>query len=225
MIAIALETSGRPSSVALSKNGETIEEVLTGEKSHASHLLPALERLMASAQVDSSQIEVVFVGTGPGSYTGLRVGIATALGIARGSGANLLGIPSGESRTFSECEEGSEASLLLDARQGELYFAHYKRTRGDVQTLHAPCVTTTAELGAMLPERGILLGDPTVAVAAGLDEQQIARVRIADEFGGYPCASALIELGLGRLAAGNSASMTAPEPLYLRPFAAKPRAK
>lgn len=225
MISIALETSGRPSSVALNKNGETIEEVLTGERSHASHLLPALERLMTSAQVESSEIDVVFVGTGPGSYTGLRVGIATALGIARGADAKILGIPSGESRTFLECEEGGEASLLLDARQGELYFAHYRRTQAGVEVLHAPCVTTSARLSELLPAQGILLGDPTVAAAAGLDEPQTARVRIADEFEGYPRAAALIELGLCRLAAGDEASKNAPDPLYLRPFAAKPRKK
>ena len=223
MIAIALETSGRPASVALSKDGESFEEVLSGDHAHASHLLPALERLMTQAKVDRDSIEFVFVGTGPGSYTGLRVGIATALGIARGVSASVLGIPSGESRTFSECEAGTEASLLLDARQSELYFAHYKRTQDGVETVHAPCVTTLEKLGTLLPKEGVLLGDKTVAQAANLNEQQKQRLRIASESGGYPRAAALLELGLCRLAAGQIASMSTPEPLYLRPFAAKPR--
>ena len=225
MIAVAFETSGRPASVALNKDGESFEEVLTEGRAHASNLLPALERLMERAHVEHAAIDVVFVGTGPGSYTGLRVGIATALGIARGADAKILGIPSGESRTFAECEVGSEASLLLDARQGELYFAHYKRTQDGVETLHAPCVTTTAELDDRLPTSGILLGDATVAKAAELSSDRVERLRIADESEGYPRAGALLELGLSRLGAGESASMSAPEPLYLRPFAAKPRSK
>ena len=220
MIAIAFETSGRPSSVALSKNGELFEEVLTGDRAHASDLLPALERLMARAGTARRSIDVVFVGTGPGSYTGLRVGIATALGLARGTGAKLLGIPSGESRTFSECEAETEASLLLDARQAELYFAHYRRTANDVLVLHKPCITTRIELPKLLPNQGVILGD---ANAAELDEQDASRVRIADELGGYPRAAALLELGLARLTAGVEATNAVPEPLYLRPFASKPR--
>ncbi len=225
MIAVALETSGRPASVALAKDGSVVEEVLAGDRAHASNLLPALERLLAQTRTEISAIEVVFVGTGPGSYTGLRVGIATALGIARGAAAKLFGIPSGESRTFSECESGHEASLLLDARQGELYFARYERTRDDVQTLHAPCVTTPQALKDLLPASGVILGDATVAKAARLDEAQIARLRIADELGGYPRAGALLELGLARLASTTATLMSAPEPLYLRPFAAKLRSR
>ena len=226
MNVVALETSGRPSSVAVSCGGEILEEVLQEERAHASDLLPALERLMEKAGLAPADIESVFVGIGPGSYTGLRVGLATALGLARGSAAPIYAVPSGETRVYAECEPGTTGALLLDARQGELYFAHYERTPDDVRVLVAPKVTTPSELGALLPEAAVVLGDEAVAeneAVTGLDARTRENVRVPRQDGGFPRAAALLELGLARVASGTLEPTPYPEPLYLRPFAAKPR--
>lgn len=223
MIAVALETSGHPSSIAISVDGTIHEEVLLGKRAHASDLLPALERLLQEAGASKNQIAHVFVGTGPGSYTGLRVGIATALGLARGTGARIHGVPSGETRSFGACEPGSDVTMLLDARQGELYLARYRRTDNDVETRLEPRVAQAAQGRELVPEADVILGDANTAKAASLDAQQSARVLVADDSGGYPAAAALLRLALGRLERGQLTSDEVPEPLYLRPFAAKPR--
>lgn len=226
MNSVALETSGRPASVAVSANGNLFEEVLGESHAHASDLLPALERLMVRAEITPRDVQRVFVGIGPGSYTGLRVGIATALGLIRGTGASLYTIASGETRAFAECEPGTQACLLLDARQNELYFAHYERTANDVNTLVQPCVTNANELTSLLPRDGIILGDASVAAneqVTGLDERERERVRAANEESGFARAAALLRLGSARVDAGKLEPTQHPEPLYLRPFAAKPR--
>ena len=217
MATVALETSTREPSVALELGGRLREERLSGDRPHASDLMPALRDLLSAAEVAPAEVEVVVVGTGPGSYTGLRVGVATALGLARGSGAQLTAVPSVEALVWSECESGEEAGVLLDARAGELYFAHYRREADGVHAVRAPCVVSRAEAAALVPRELALFADETAPDVAGIDASA-RRVRPA-----IPRARAVLELGLLKLRAEGPLGPSQVEPLYLRAFAAKPR--
>ena len=220
MIDVALETSTRRPSVAARRGERLVERNLDRDGAHASDLLPALEELLDELDARATDITRLVVGIGPGSYTGLRVGVATAQGLARGQGAPLIGVPSGEALAFAECDQGEAIVQLLDARAQELYFASYRRRADDVLVLTAPRVVTPDELAALLPPDVRILGDATCADAAQLAEE--ARARLTTDR--VPRAGALLQLGCARLAAG--APVGAPEtvlPLYLRPFAAKLR--
>lgn len=219
MLAVALETSARPSSVAVELGGRRLACTLAADRAHASDLLPALDRLVREIGAAPADVAEVIVGLGPGSYTGLRVGIATALGIARASGARLCGVPSGAVLAFGELAPGEELVHLLDARQGELYFAHYRRLEDDVLELRAPCVLTPAELAGALVPLVAIFGDATVADAARLGAAERSRLT-TDR---VPSAEAALGLGRARLAAHGPMAASAIEPLYLRPFAAKSR--
>jgi tRNA threonylcarbamoyladenosine biosynthesis protein TsaB len=220
MIEVALETSTRRPSVAARRGERLLEQQLDRDGSHASDLLPALERLLAELDAQPADIRRVLVGIGPGSYTGLRVGVATAQGLARGTGGTLTGVPSGEALAFAECGPEEEIVQLLDARSRELYFAHYARRGTELHVLAEPRVITADQLGELLPPAIRILGDATCADAAQLDDE--ARTRLTVDL--VPSAAAVLQLGATRLAAG--AEQIAPEavlPLYLRPFAAKVR--
>jgi tRNA threonylcarbamoyladenosine biosynthesis protein TsaB len=219
MTRIALETSARAASVAVEHAGRVASARLEAQRAHASDLFPRLEGLFRELGAQPSAIETVFVGTGPGSYTGLRVGIATALGLARGSGAKLLGVPSGETLAFERVEPGREAAWLLDARSGELYFAVYRRTAAGVEVVRAPCVLKPADLRAVLPPDGPIFGDATAADAAGLDARERERLVV----GAQADAEALLALGAARLAERGPTPEHLLEPLYLRPFATTAR--
>ena len=220
-VEVALETSSARPSVAARRGARREELSLAGDRPHASDLLPALERLLARLQASPGQIESVIVGTGPGSYTGLRVGVATALGLARGTLAQLFGVPSLEALAFGELGPGTTAAFLLDARQGELYLARYRREADGVDTLLSPCVTTAAALPELLPPDELVFADPAALRAAELEEERArrpARFRQA-----VPRASALLELGSARLAREGPQTPAQVEPLYLRAFAARLR--
>lgn len=215
---VALETSTRRPSLAVrTDDGALHARELRGERPHASDLVPTLGELFAELGLHPGRIGALIVGTGPGSYTGLRVGIASALGLARGTGASLLGIPSGEALAFGRLAPGERGVLLLDARQGELYFAVYERTAEDVLTLEGPRVVRPGEL--CLPASGPIFGDATVADAASLDAP--ARARLDPH--AIPDAAALLELGRLRLARQGPQDPAEVRPLYLRPFAARER--
>jgi tRNA threonylcarbamoyl adenosine modification protein YeaZ len=218
MLAVAFETSARPGSVAVGDGDRVVAATLDAERMHARDLLPALDRLFAEVGARASDVRAVIVGTGPGSYTGLRVGIATALGLARAVGAALRGVPSGESAAFAELAPGDEAVILIDARQDEVYFAHYRRTASEVEIVRAPCVLRSGDVAAALPDRVPIFADAAGAEAARLTATQRSRVRIATAR-----AESLLELGVSRIERSGPQAPHEIEPLYLRPFAASQR--
>lgn len=218
-IVVALETSARAASAAVRSGERTMEIALASERAHASDLLPALDRMVRELGGSPRDITAVLVGTGPGSYTGIRVGIATALGIARGCGAKLRGVPSGETLCFGELAPGEEGSVLLDARAGEIYFAHYRRRADEVEVLRTPCVLRPDEVAASLPRSGPIFADPSAVDAAGLPDEVRERLRI----GAAPRAASLLALGVARIDRDGGQAPHEVEPLYLRPFAVRGR--
>jgi len=115
---LAIESSSRSASVAARAGGRVLQASLSSTRAHASDLLPALDGLVRELGLEPREVEAVYVGLGPGSYTGLRVGIATALGIARSSGAALLGVGSFEVLLWERLALGETGGVLLDGRSG-----------------------------------------------------------------------------------------------------------
>ena len=214
----AIETSTRSPSVALSASGRVQHADLSGQRRHASDLLPALAALLEAEGLEPRELDAIAVGIGPGSYTGLRVGCATALGLARGTGAKLCGVPSTEALVFAGLTPGQEAGVLIDARAGEVYFAHYRRVEHDVEVVAAPCVVARAELAPRLP-RGLPLFADQAALAAGAVEARAGDVIAAAQ----PSAVAVLALAQRRLEQGGAHTPEQVQPLYLRAFAAVAR--
>jgi len=217
---IAIETSTRPGSVAVSLEGRRVSRVLDVGSSHARDLLPAIAELVRDvAEAPSvrdalTRIEYVFVGVGPGSYTGLRVGIATALGIAYASGAKLRGIPSFEALAFSQLDVNQEGFIAWNARGQRFYAAKYARTDADVVPLVEPCLVRAEELRTLLRDEELVIVDETVVDAAELDQETRERLRTE----ALPEAEALLKLGPLRVEALGTHQPEEVEPLYLREF-------
>lgn len=217
---LALETSRREASVALGV-GATILAAEVGLEAHASDLLPCLDQLLVRAGTPRGSgrlpLAALFVGLGPGSYTGLRVGLATALGLARASGAALHGLCSFEVLAWEALAPGEEAAVAQDARAGRFYLAHYRRTRDEVEVLLAPHACTARELVERCGAAPLVLGHAGLAEAAGLDHPAV-RTDLR------PSAEALLRLGRARAAAGRLLPQETLEPLYLMSFGSKPNA-
>lgn len=217
MVLVAFESSTRTPSVAVLVDGDVLEVDLDGGRAHASDMLPSLSALLDSCDRTSREITAVAVGIGPGSYTGLRVGIATAQGVARAAGAKLLGIPSGEALAHAELSPGETGDLLIDARGGSLYHARFHRTEDSVETLIAPRLVPSEELSDLLDESSIVFLDETLERSAG------ARDSLRLVIGASPRASSLLKLASQRLEEGRSDALSAVLPLYLRPFEGRVR--
>ncbi len=213
-LSVAIETSTRVGSVAVSFRGERRRADLGEARAHASDLMPAIDRLVRELGATPADISAVLVGTGPGSYTGLRVGIATALGLARAAGAPARGVPSGEVLAFGALDPGQSAFHLIDARSGGFYLARFERTAEEVLVLEPPCVVGREEVEARLTGSIPILSDPETIAASGLHPETAERARVDVR----PDANALLALGLARLQRFGPEQLDKILPLYLRPF-------
>ena len=142
---LGLDTATPSTAVALARSDgwlrEARDDVAAGARPrHAQRVLELAAALLAAAQLRWMELDAVAVGVGPGGYTGLRIGLATARGLASATGARLLGV--GTLRALAEPLRDRVALAVLDARRGEAFIAGY---RGGEELL-APRVCAPQEL-------------------------------------------------------------------------------
>ena len=123
---LAIETSSLRGSVALVEDA-TLAQALEHhrENAHGETILPLIERAFAEVGWERGAIDRVAVGIGPGSFTGLRVGIAIAQGLSEGWGVPLIGVPSLQAMALAAPAGAARRCVLLDARKAELFAAVY----------------------------------------------------------------------------------------------------
>ena len=172
MRVLGIETSTRRGSAALIDGGNVLL-ALDHDKphAHAEALLPLVARLFAETGAAKSSIERVSVGIGPGSFTGLRVGIALGEGIALGTGVPLVGVGSLEAMARGVAQADRPRVALLDAGRGELFVAAYA---ADGAELVAPCAVPLGEVRERITSldalRGaIVVGEGALALGSGFD--------------------------------------------------------
>lgn len=134
LVTLAIETATPYLALGLlTPRGEFCELREVG-RAHAEQLPRALETLFAAAGLPKSAAQQIVIGTGPGSYTGVRVGASYALGLGRAIGAPVLGVGTLESLIDTGLD--GEQAVSLDARKGQLYGAVYRVSGGNItQTL------------------------------------------------------------------------------------------
>lgn len=119
---LSLETSTTVCSVALSEQDQLLAmKTITREKSHASHLAPMIQDVLKESGVKASDLKAVAVSEGPGSYTGLRIGVSTAKGLCYALDIPLIAINSLKALAQQVEPEGSLRCPMIDARRMEVY--------------------------------------------------------------------------------------------------------
>ncbi|HET9333277.1 MAG TPA: tRNA (adenosine(37)-N6)-threonylcarbamoyltransferase complex dimerization subunit type 1 TsaB [Gemmatimonadota bacterium] len=166
---LAIDTATPGGSIALRVGGETRERVLEWRASFR-QAAPAIDELLAEAGILPGELDAIAVPSGPGSFTGLRVGAALALGLARITGVTLSAVP-----TLAAVAEAfapptpARVCATLDARRGRFYAALYDRVRPAYWRLVAgPLDATPAEIVALAEAAPVVGPDPAAASPAGL---------------------------------------------------------
>jgi len=161
---LAFDTSTPHCSVALTtggiEDGEVVASVSLGSGvTHSRRLLGSIDRLMQQSALTLTDVSCVAVGLGPGSFTGLRIGMATAKGLVHGAGKKLIGISSLDAIAAAVKVEGL-ICVLLDARKKEVYGRFY---RGDDRGVAIPCseqvVCSAAHMAEQIEDSVIMAGD------------------------------------------------------------------
>jgi tRNA threonylcarbamoyladenosine biosynthesis protein TsaB len=166
---LGLESSSRRGSLALVEDGRLVSSLEHEEpNSHAERLLPLLERLLAEAGWPKSSLDRLGVGVGPGSFTGLRAGIALGEGLSVGLDRPLLGIGSLLAMAHGALSERpGPCCALLDAHRDELFAAVYAESQRE---LRAPVAVPIDDLADFLRDSGAVtvVGEVTARLPHGL---------------------------------------------------------
>jgi len=174
MIVLGIDTATERLSAALIRGDAVYERRLDSRSSHCERLTVFIGELIGEAGIIGDDIDLVAVSIGPGSFTGLRIGIATAMGFAYALGIETVGVDTLMGLSFRAAEPGSLVCPLIDARRSEAYTAFYRMTDTVPETVVEPHAVPVAELGASLAVR-----DEPVTVTGPAAEKFRKRIEAA----------------------------------------------
>lgn len=215
---LGIETSTATGSVALGDGGSVLSEVVLGVQSrHAESVLPAVEFALDAAGLTMDDVGAVVVGAGPGSFTGVRVGAATAKGLVRGRNLPLFAY-SGLLALAASVGSDAPVCALFDARRGEVYGACYRVAR-EVNEVLAPGARVLDDvLDVVVALDPLFVGDGALRYRSAIEARD---GRVAPAHMAVPRASALIWLATTFPERGRVAQPASWEPSYLRDPGAK----
>lgn len=215
---LAIETSGRVGSVALVEDGRAVaaERVSHGLK-HAAGVVPIIDRLCTQRGWRPEDVDEIYVSAGPGSFTGLRVGVTVAKTLAFATGARVVAVSTVEVLARNAPAGWENLILVLDAKRGQIFTASFEN-RGGEPALKEPAQLSSLE--EMLAKTGRpvhLLGEGLPYHEPGDAERtgQTAIVRTGHE-SWHARAEVVAELGARLARAGTFADAARLTPIYIR---------
>lgn len=184
---LALDSSGLVASVAIVEADEENEQVIAEytvnyKKTHSQTLLPMLDEVAKMVELDMGTIDAIAVAAGPGSFTGLRIGSATAKGLGLALGKPLVGVPTLHGLAYNLCGTDSIVCPIMDARRGQVYAGIYEFQGNELIVLEDQMAVGIEELGEKLKKydrKIIFLGDGVPVFRNVLTEEILAEKSLA----------------------------------------------
>lgn len=163
MKVLALDSSGLVASAAVTEDDNLLGEyTINYKKTHSQTLLPMLDEVAKMIELDLKTIDVIAVAAGPGSFTGLRIGSATAKGLALALDKQIVSVPTVDALAYNlwGCED--QICPLMDARRQQAYTGIYRFEDGRMHTIEPQCAVGIDEIVEKINETGkktVFLGD------------------------------------------------------------------
>lgn len=217
---IAIDTSTRTGGVALCRGVVPLaEETWLAGGRQTAQMLPAIERLLERAGYTPRDLRLVVVATGPGSFTGLRVGASLGKGLAVALTIPLVGVPALDVVAYQQGAAATRICAVVDAGRGQLYYGTYRRRKLLLEQVGDFGTRTIEELAAELahaPRGTLVCGELDGSSAELLAGELGDRVQMGTPAAGLRRAVYLAELGRWELAARGADDPAALQPIYLR---------
>lgn len=213
MILLSVDSSSQASTAALYRDGEFLCEYTQNQKkTHSVKMLPMVEQMLSDVGVSLSEIDVFACGIGPGSFTGVRIGVATVRGFAKTLDKPCVGINSLEMLAHPVSDFCGKVVSLVSARENECYCAIYEKG----EQMLAPCVMTLGEIAeAVKNEDCLFVGDGAWENRDKL-QNLVPHGTVARGKQNIISAAAAAEVALKKVAAGQTGTCESLIPLYLR---------
>lgn len=216
-LVLGIETATVLGGVALvSDAGELLGEItLRNHENHSERILPALAWLLATLDLTPRDLAAVAVSQGPGSFTGLRAGIAAAKGLAFSLAVPLFGIPTLEALAANAPSGAGLVCAVLDARRGEVFRALFRRGLADTRRIEPDRLVPLVSLADEMPADCLVVGELPAAFSEMLPPG--SAVRFAPPHLGHPRAAVIAALGSAARLAFRASELMTLMPHYLRP--------
>jgi tRNA threonylcarbamoyladenosine biosynthesis protein TsaB len=215
MRVLALETSTLAGGVALLDGERMVGEYrLDVGATHSERVMAAVDRVLVDARWTLGDLQGLAVAVGPGSFTGLRIGLGTVKGIAFALSLPVAAVPTLDALAASLPFANLPVCPVLDARKGEVYTSCYRWDGRGMRREWDYLALAPAELARRLTEPVVVLGDG----AAAIDSPHAC---LAPPPSRWPSPAWVGQLGLERLRRGEAVSAAALVPIYLRPSEAE----
>lgn len=225
MIVLGIESSTPAASAALvSGEGLLGEITLNTGLTHSEQLLPIIDDLLRETKYTTAQLQGIAVSGGPGSFTGLRIGMATAKGLAQGRDLPLVSVPTLKALAFRHAASECLVSPVMNARRSEVYAALYRMNRESFEEL-VPALAVEprvwAEKLAAYGERVVFIGDGVMPYLEVWQQILGAMFSAPPLFVLGAHASGIAWLGRERLLQGEKDDLFSLTPFYIRPAEAQ----
>lgn len=209
-----LETATKNCSVALSRNGKTIlcKEISGQGYSHAEKLHVFIEAVLAQTGIGYAELSAIAVSRGPGSYTGLRIGVSAAKGLCFALGIPLIAVDTLQVLASQAGVADGIVIPMLDARRMEVYSAVFSETGEQLRETKAEVIT--ADSFAQIEEKAYFVGDANQKCKTVLQKPNFV---FLDDIV-YPSANAMSGLGFGKFEKREFEDVAYFEPFYLKDF-------
>ncbi len=228
---IAIDTATETASVAIAhpEGGIAAELTWRAGRNHTMHVHPTLRHVMMLAGITKDDLTGVVATRGPGSFTGIRIGLATAKGLSQGLDVPIVGVGTLATAAYGAVHLGRTVWSVVNAGRGQYAAAAYTASDdGGVAQLVEEAILSPEELVARMAERGedcVLTGEFDEELAERAQDGLGSALTIAPDVVRTRTAANAARLGLLRLQRGDVDDVATLEPLYLRPPAAVERAE
>jgi tRNA threonylcarbamoyladenosine biosynthesis protein TsaB len=240
---LGVDTATSTASVAVTDNGQIIAEEISSRSAsanggdghhfsgnHAEILLPLIQSVLQSAGISVAELSCLAVSIGPGSFTGLRIGLSTVKGLAYGWGIPVVGVSTLLANAARVTDFDGLICSFLDARKKQVYAAVFHRRGDECERLTEDSILTPPEAidRARKLQNGapcLFIGDGTVAYEKLLLESFGNGVTLRTGDGRPSVASAVARLSNGECCISNLKTLGSLAPVYLRPSEAEVKRK
>jgi tRNA threonylcarbamoyladenosine biosynthesis protein TsaB len=214
---LGVETSTKTGSVAVvSEKGVIAQYSLNIEVTHSERLMSTVDRVLKDTRLAVSDLVGFAVAIGPGSFTGLRIGLATVKGLAFATGNPVAAVPTLEALAWNLPYTAHPVCPLLDARKNEVYAALYRFDENTLVQVLPETVIPIDRLAKWLSEKTVFTGEGSLIYRTDIQKILGDRAVFAPQSAVLPSAAAVAEIGLNIIKSGRQADLDSLSPIYLR---------
>lgn len=214
---LGIDTATPYLALGIVEENKVLSEIrFNAKQAHAQLLVPNIDKILKDAELELEDLDGIALSIGPGSFTGLRIGLATAKGLCFASGKPLITVSTLDALVYFSLSAPHQMVPILDAKKNEVYAAVYDTRKGMLKRVSDYWVLALEKLVAKIPEEVIFLGPGLEVFGERLKELYKGKPHFVEGEKNLPSGTAVAFLGMEKLKCSEFEDLEKMEPFYVR---------